>query len=183
MSSLFGFGWLWDRSTPIPTVKLKRVSLLVAILIGLVGWALASYLGDSLWFQRFGSLVVLSAALFAYFGQLSADDIEAWAKASMEKIELNAQLVLQTDYREDALDTMPATMTDADYLVIQSATGLTGNRTARGSWSLMTSLAGNPQHSDGLAQYLNRRLIAREIIIGTAGTLVWGFGDLVHAWV
>ena len=118
----------WKRTIPLPNVRLKRMSVIIAVAIAVIGWWLSSVLNDSLWFQRFGSLIVLSTVLFAYFGQLNVCDIEEWAKKAKQKIELDAQLELQIDYREDSLGQLPATLLQSDQLAIHTATGLESSK-------------------------------------------------------
>ena len=48
---------------------------------------------------------------------------------------------------------------------------------------LIKEIANNPNYSDSLTQYLNRRLRNCEIIVGGVGTIIWGFGDVLHALI
>lgn len=177
----------------LPNVKLKWISVITAIVVAVLGWYLASLQDDALWFSRFGSVVVLVAAFFAYFGQLDEKDIYQWANDSKNEMVYDAELQADLDWFDrqaieaagqswdDSLARMSSPLSDSDRLAIHTSTGLGGsNKNAEDSLATIKSLVENPMDRDRLAEYLNRRLRTHELIIGAIGTIIWGFGDLLH---
>jgi hypothetical protein len=172
------------RTTPFPNVRHKKLSVFVAIVLAFVGWALSVWLDDSEMFSRFGALIAISAVLLAFAGQLKGKHIDDWAKKLPDELELGAQLVHQIDDRGDeTLANMPSKLHETDQQRINAATGLDMPSSAYGDKWLAEKLAGSPQHRDSLAEDLNRDLRGFEIAIVSVGTLIWGFGDLVHGFV
>ena len=177
----------------LPSVKLKLISVLIGISVATIGWILSYLMNDALWFARSGSLVVLVAAFFAYFGQLDEKDIEKWANESKDEMVVNAEFQADLDWFDrraieaagqswsDALSRMSSPFSDSDSSAILTATGLgASSKNAEDSIIVIKSLLEDPMNRDRLAKYVNRQLRTREFIIGSIGTIIWGFGDLLY---
>lgn len=181
------------QTVRLPNVKLKLISVFIAFAVAAIGWGLASLQNDALWFSRFGALVVLVAAFFAYFSQLDEKNICKWAKDSRDKMVFDADIQADLDWFDrkaieaagqnwdDALARMSSPLSDSDHAAILTATGLgAASKTAEDSLISINNLLKDPMKRDRLAEYLNRRLRTLELSIGAIGTIIWGFGDLLH---
>ena len=80
----------------LPDLKCRTLSVVTAVLLGATGLLLTYFLGDPRWVARFGSLIVLVAVSYGYFGRLTSSHILDWAETSkntiIDALELQADL-------------------------------------------------------------------------------------------
>ena len=171
----------------LPDLKCRTLSVVTSVLLGATGLLLTFFLGDPRWFARFGSLIVLVAVSYAYFGRLTSSHILDWAETSkntvIDALELQADLDKRgSDSSTPVENRLRSPLGSHDREVIETATGLQGEDvggSAKGSYDVLLKLTENAMLRDHLAEFLNRRIGTLEIAIGAVGTIIWGFGDLL----